>query len=265
MDLLKLEKKINQIKNYPQYRDKSPEELKQIASELLTKKSRKKSTELQEGEEIFALEEFLDEAEHALAIKKYQQYAEKCTITNEAQRGKVKSIVLLEVQLSALLKEVNEIRKDGNRVLSPNLLSSIRELLTQLDKLKDDVFGVKDDSPFNVLMIMFKKFRYWLSRNQLSREVKCIHCSKPFLLHMRTDKYEAQKHPYLIDQLLGNEEMMNDYLQGKLTCEQMARYLNCYVKYVDWYLEHHFNKNNPLYQIYIDKKKKELEEQQKNG
>ena len=77
------------------------------------------------------------------------------------------------------------------------------------------------------------------------------------LLKIRTDKYDAVKHPFFKDRILTNQAMMEDYLKGIITKEQIARYLECSVFYIDWVLEHHFDKSNPLYQQYLARKRDE--------
>jgi hypothetical protein len=54
------------------------------------------------------------------------------------------------------------------------------------------------------------------------------------MLKMRTEAWEAQKHPYFKDRLLGNEQLIRLYKLGKLTKEDVASVLGTSPDYTDW-------------------------------
>jgi DNA-directed RNA polymerase subunit RPC12/RpoP len=81
------------------------------------------------------------------------------------------------------------------------------------------------------------KFRRWLDENQASRYIVCPHCSKSILLKIRTEAWEAQKHPFFRDRILGNAHLIELYKQNKLTKEDLAKIFETSPDYVVWLVE----------------------------
>jgi len=262
-----LQKRIRQLR--PLHKNATEEELLALAKKSLektakiTQKQKEAQERVDELSSIFLLDEFKSKAEFDLAIRKYEQYAKQCTIRNLADSGKLKSIVILEVQFADLLKEINDIRKNPNAVLPAQLLDHLTSLLKEINHLKEEIFGSQDETPLNYVQILWKKFEYWRKENAISRQALCYHCSKVLFFKIRIDRYEQGTHPYLKDRLLINEEMFNDYLCGELSREKLARYLYCKPEYIDWVLDHHFNQENPLYKQFLARKKAEIEAAEK--
>jgi hypothetical protein len=54
------------------------------------------------------------------------------------------------------------------------------------------------------------------------------------MLKIRMESWEAQKHPFFKDRLLGNEQLIRLYKLGKLTREDVAAILGTSADYADW-------------------------------
>lgn len=60
------------------------------------------------------------------------------------------------------------------------------------------------------------------------------------LLKIRTDKYDAIKHPFFRDRILTNEHLLKIYKEGKITKEDVAKVLGTSNDYVDFILDKYY-------------------------
>lgn len=118
-------------------------------------------------------------------------------------------------------------------------------ILEQLSSLEDKQLKIREklgfftekrtDNPLKILNDLFKKFDIWREKNQASREIVCPFCSKLFFLKIRTDKYEAYKSPFFIeDKVLTNRPLLELYKKGKITIEETASVLGVSTDYIKW-------------------------------
>ncbi len=82
-----------------------------------------------------------------------------------------------------------------------------------------------------------------MEENQGSRILSCPHCSKTIMLKIRTKAWEALKHPFFQDKILGNKELWKVFKEGKITKEEQAKILGVTPQYIDW-LEEKIFKND---------------------
>jgi DNA-directed RNA polymerase subunit RPC12/RpoP len=90
---------------------------------------------------------------------------------------------------------------------------------------------------YKALETLKRKFKMWLRENQASREMLCPHCGKKVLLRIRTEAWEAQKHPFFKDRILGNTYLIKLYQQGKLSAQDVANILEASPDYVTWLID----------------------------
>jgi len=112
-----------------------------------------------------------------------------------------------------------------------NNLDKIIELKTKLGLFEEKK---EEDSPYKYIEDLKKKFKIWLDENQASRTLICPHCSKMILLKIKTDAWEAQKHPMFKDRILGNEHLIQLYVDKKITKDDVAKVLGVSNTYADW-------------------------------
>ncbi len=212
------------IKNLPQYKNKSNEEIKKLAKEM------------RERELLFDVDWCgLSTVEKKKADKTYRNYLEKYNIEKFSDVEDLKSLVQNEVlkeRIQRLLGESDSIPKKGT-------IDSLTSLQTQIIKLKEKLGLFEDNkaSGFDYIQTLKKKYKKWCEDNQLSRQVKCPGCSKMFLLRLRTDKYDEQEHPWLKDNILCNEYLLKLYKEKKITKEDVSKVLKCSVDYIDWLID----------------------------
>lgn len=66
----------------------------------------------------------------------------------------------------------------------------------------------------------------------------CPYCGKVILLKIRTNIWEAQKHPFFQDRILGNEKLIRLYKIGRLSADEVAEVLETSSDYVkNWLLD----------------------------
>jgi len=57
------------------------------------------------------------------------------------------------------------------------------------------------------------------------------------LLKIRTDAWEAQKHPFFKDRVLANKHLMKMYKDKKISQKDVALVLDCSDDYIDWMIK----------------------------
>lgn len=226
---------LKKIQNLVQYKNKTPEELDIIAEEMLAKEK--------EAQELSSIEWIgLSKKEKEKATEKYKQYREKYNISKLSDTEDLKTLIQTEIIIERIQEKIGA----EERIPKKGIIDSLTSLQRQVNELKARLGLHTEDkkNDFDRIQLLKKKYRKWMDENQLSRETKCPNCSKVFLLRMRTDKYEPQKHPYLKDNILCNEHLLKLYKEQKITKEDVANVLGCGVFYVDWILNKLEEKEN---------------------
>jgi len=184
---------------------------------------------------------FLDKKEKKLAKKFQKKYLEDYTIENISDINTLKQLIYLEV-LNLRLQETINAKSKAKEYISDKLIKSIHDNIKEISNLKDrlGLSKIKDDlnksDAYKALDTLKKKFKVWREKNQGSRTAICPHCGKMILFKIRTDKYDAQKHPFFKDRILHNTHLIKLLSQGKITKEDIALILETSPHYVDWLL-----------------------------
>lgn len=181
---------------------------------------------------------FTDKEEIKLAKELEKKYLSEYNIETISDKNLLSNLIYLEViHIAKLQKSANEFTVSNDQ-LPWQLLDAIHKNITQILNIKEKLGLNKKEEisndAFQSLELLKKKFKVWAENNQASRTLVCPHCSQMIMLKIRTDKWEAQKHPYFRDRLLGNESLIRLYKQGKLTREDVASILGTSSDYTDW-------------------------------
>jgi len=249
----KVEQKLKKLKRLKNFKGWSDDRLRDYIIQKFKEK---------EKEEQYELDfDWSSPAEKKLAEKLFKDYLKSAYIQSQNQLNSLKDLVFIDVQKENVKKLItDEIRKDRNP--SRAMYDTLQSLIDKSESLKEKLFGSNQEDDYTALQVLMKKFKIWRGENQGTRTIICPYCSNVVLLKIRTDKYDASKHPFFKDRVLTNQAMMEDYINGLITVEQIARYLECAPDYIEHWISHHFNKANPLYQKYLERKKKDEEEKQ---
>ena len=240
-----LEKRINtrilRLKNLnPTWTD---EQLRNRALEIEADKEKLKEVDV---EELFSNQ---DEQTHGNDLIK--KYLTDYSIETTSDRNLLGQLVYFEVLHSRLQKDLNkETDLDNKQIIIELLHKNIKEISNLKDKLgisRNKAQESKKDG-FTYLQMIMRKYKKWLSENQASRYMVCPHCGLSILLKISMKAWEASKHPWFKDRVLGNPHLVKLYMEKKLTREDLAKIFGTSSDYTDW-----------LTEKYQTKWKKELE------
>lgn len=244
-----LEKTANRIRNLPQYRGKSEEELLILAELLIQKKERKakeKSTGVRKQPTVENIRSVIDveslfseELEKKLAKDLLTRYLTEFELQNISDKALLKELIYLEVfQRTRLQKSAEELQKEAGSV-PLQILDSIHKNIDKIVYLKTTLGLSKEknqdqNDAYKALQTLIKKAEIWRRENQASRMLYCPHCVKPIMLRIRTEAWEAQAHPFFRDRILGNSHLIYLYKNNKLTKEDLAKIFQTSTDYIDW-------------------------------
>ena len=185
---------------------------------------------------------------------RYNSYKEKYHIDNISDLTLLSELVFreaLQMRYKLQIEKVAESKTTAtDRAKIPSsILSALDENLDKIINLKKELGLLREDKgddPFKYVQQLKKKFKKWMENNQGSRTVKCPHCSKVIMLKIRTDKWDAEKHPFFRDSILTNEHLIQLYKEKKITKEDVGKILGSSIFFVDWLIDKWYkNTENP--------------------
>lgn len=226
---------LNKLKQLSQYKDFTEEELIELA--------KIKSVEWDKYFDVKNM--FFDKVEQKYAKELMRKYLQDYQIETISDKNLLKQLVFLEVINIRLQEILNDLQKSaqGKSVVNLDILDALHKNLKEIVNLKDKLGISKDklqqqqDDAFKALDLLKKKFYIWRQNNQASRTLSCPYCGQMILLKIRTDIWEAQKHPFFKDRILGNEHLVKLYLSNKITKQDVAKILEVHPDYVDWLIK----------------------------
>lgn len=193
---------------------------------------------------------FSDSGEKKLANELLKRYTREYSIESVSDKNTLMHLIYLEVVNKRQQVILNKFHDESKAAPLP-LIDSIHKNMNMILQLKNSLGLLKDKKQaeqsdgYKALEGLKKKFKVWLGENQGSRTLICPHCSKMTLLKIRTDQWEAQKHPFFKDRILGNESLIKLYKEKILTKEQCAAILEVSPDYMDWLVDKWFGKSSP--------------------
>jgi len=246
-----IEKLYKKLRHLVQYKEKSDSELYKIAAEKLSVENDKEDEGESEevGDEVADVENmFIDREEKKEARSLLKKYLNHYSFEHISEKNTVKQLVFLEVFHNRLQRELNTYHKEAQPA-PPKTVESLHANLNQISALKNQL-GIRKDKEkhsqsdaYIALETLKKKFKKWREENQGSRTLSCPHCGKLIMLRIRTDIWEAQRHPFFVDRFLANKHLMTLLKEAKISKLDVARVLDVSVDYVDWLLDKIFPKS----------------------
>lgn len=228
IDQDRLNKEYSKVKNLRQYKNYSEEQLKRIALNRAV-------------EYLIDIESlFEDPEEQKVASNLVKEYIEHFTPENISDLNTLRSIIFLEMTAKRLQNIANKEYKDNDNVDLSNV-KMMNETLTKITELKE-ILGIMGDKKSKmsdgqkIFESLKKQFDIWRENNQASRTMECPYCKQMVLLKIRTDIWEAGRHPFFKDKILYNKYLLTLYLQNKITKDDIAKILECSPDYIDWLL-----------------------------
>jgi DNA-directed RNA polymerase subunit RPC12/RpoP len=228
------EQLFKKLRGLKQCKDLTDEEVKKAVKEKLAEK------DLSEELDIEGM--FIDKDEKKEAEKFLRKYLNTYSIETVAERNTLKQLVFLEVFNNRIQRELNNYYKEEQPV-PPKTVESLHSNLNQINNLKTKL-GLSADKKdkslsegYGIFDTMLKKWKIWREENQGSRTLCCPHCGKMIILKIRTDAWEALKHPFFKDRILANPYLMELYREGKITKHDVALVLGTSLDYCDWLIK----------------------------
>lgn len=187
-------------------------------------------------------------SEKKWAEERFKDYRNRYHIESLSDLQLLEELVFREALQERYKKKVGKLSKEkpdtsGDKpkvkteVIPTHIIRAMDENLERMMMIKEKL-GLfeekKGEDPFKYIQDLKKKFKIWREENQGSRTVTCPHCSKMILFKIRTEAWEAQKHPYFKDKVLANRHLWKLYKEGKITKEDIGQILGCSTDYIDW-------------------------------
>lgn len=226
-----LEKIRKNINNLPQYKDKTSEEKDIISKEIFEKQEILNSL-------TFCLDEEKDFASNLL-----EKYLAESSMESFSDKDTLRQLIDLEIILERIKTLLNTEYKKANAAIPLQMLEQLTSLNNQVMDLKESL-GLsqkKDEKKDTVKVIdnMLERFHKWINKpeNRSNYEFQCPKCAEIFILRQRLDKIsdEVREHPWFIEGgILFNKEIFKDLDLGKISEDQVVRYLNVTLDYVKW-------------------------------
>lgn len=190
--------------------------------------------------EVDVEELFNKDDEQAQATDLIAKYLTDYSIETASDRNLLAQLVYLEVLHKRLQTELNKTTDlEDKQIIIELIHKNIKEitnLKNQLGISRTKTQETRKDG-YSYLLNIQRKYKKWLSENQASRYFVCPHCGQSCLLKIKMDAWEALKHPFFKDRVLGNTHLIRLYMEKKLTKQDLAKIFGTSLDYIDWLVE----------------------------
>ncbi len=184
----------------------------------------------------------INNEERVMATDLFKKYLKEYDIEKVSEKEQLKQLVYFEVRHKSLAIRVNNILKEDRRQVNPASLRMVMDLMhrnsQQITSLKGSLGLIKDKKKeavgYDALQLLKLKLRKWADTCSADRYVNCGFCGKPNRLFIRPKAWEMAKHPYFTGKILGNKTLIELFLKGKITQNDVANILEVSTDYVKW-------------------------------
>jgi len=213
---MKYEAQIAKLRNLPQYKDKSDEELLSIAQDS--------------SKEIYKFHgDGLSKDEKKWCQTRFDLYRDNCTVENLSDLIDLESLVQMELRLKQLMDYISARRektKDTDSYHPANKdLESAQFLLKSILELKQQL-GLKEEKRTESFLDFLKSFKKKVTLYVLEHRgaftFKCPHCGGLALLYKKIDDYNTVDFKMFRGTLLYNEKLLSLIYEGKLSIRDVA-------------------------------------------
>ena len=188
---------------------------------------------------------FIDKDEKSLAKELVQKYLQDYTIETISDQNTLGQLVYLEILHLRLQRTLNTIEENNSKdiklaIVPDKLIDSFHKNLREIVNLKEKLGITRNKTQetqkdaFSYLETVKKKYQVWLKENQASRYLTCPYCAKSIMLKIKTDAWEALKHPWFKDRILGNKRIVELFVQNIITKEDVAKIFDVSEDYASW-------------------------------
>ena len=155
---------------------------------------------------------FKDKDEGKLAQVLLDRYLKDYELESVSDSNTIQEVIYYEVLQTRLQDKINELYANNVKAIPYDMVGIMHKNSETIIKLKSTL-GLNRSSKdklvgYDAYDHWRKRHEVWLSQNQAGRTIKCPHCEQFVLLKMRTDVWEAQKHPFFQDNIVWNAHLM---------------------------------------------------------
>lgn len=199
-----------------------------------------KATKKEQFEDVSG--KFLDRKEQNTAKTLLKRYIEDYNLENISEQNTVKDVIYLEVIQQRLQQKMNDVHKDGIKAVPFEILELIHKNTEAIIKLKNTLGLNKAKQEklrgYDAFEHYVNRHKVWREKNQASRTIKCPYCQKFYMLKMRTEAWEAQKHPFFMDTTIYNRHLFAHLGESVLVSPAfIAAVLETSPDYINWVLK----------------------------
>ena len=169
---------------------------------------------------------FSSAEEKKIANTLQEKYLKEFSIENISDKNTLADMIYFEVIQVRLQKKLNDYYSKDAQAIPIDLVKLYDQNSRSIINMKDSLgLGNTKDKldNYDALQHLFKRHQVWREENQLSRFLKCPHCFQVIWLKMRTEAWEALKHPFFKDTFLYNVPLFENFGKTvKLTRDFLA-------------------------------------------
>lgn len=210
----KILKEVSRLKNLPQYKNKTADEMNEIASNNLKKKNADISSKFENPEE------------QAEAKRLYDQYLEQYPNLTHAQLDVVQDIVVHQINKIYVQGQINKDKKEEKPVHNA-YLEQIQDIEKHIFELKEKI-GINKEievQELTGLQVLDKRFTKYINEHKHEFTTACKECGTLLLLRRRVAGFDCIQHPWYAGRWFFNYEILKDVKEGKLSKEDAWRYM----------------------------------------
>lgn len=182
---------------------------------------------------------FTSRAERRLAESLLSKYLSEYEIVTVADKNALQQLIYLEVLHVRLQEKLDDMYSKDIKAIPQDIVYTMHQNSTAILKIKDTL-GLNRAKQeklgfYDAMAHLQRRFGKWLESNQASRTIKCPHCQEHVLLKMRTEAWEALKHPWFKDNMIYNQHLFNNYgRKVTINDEFIAACLGTSKDYISW-------------------------------
>ena len=205
MNESELEKTCKSLSNLPQYRDKSKQEIVEIAKKQINIKQQLKDLDITSM--------FIDKEEKKLAKELAKKYLQDFLIETVSDKNTLKTLIYLEILNNRLQNIINNLHSK-NKAVPLRLIESIHQNIDKISQLKEQLGLTKKEEQqndaFKYIQELKKKFEIW-RKNNPDRFCRCPYCGNLIKLKLRTEFYTPEKFNFILNNRPYNKVLFENY------------------------------------------------------
>ena len=220
-----LERTTKRLRNLPQYKNYTQEELNKIAQEKI------------ERDNLLSSLTFCLPEEKEYATKLLEGYLNESSFENFSERDTLSQLIGLEILAERIKKYLATEYGKANPCIPVQMVQQLNDLNTQILNLKEKLGLVRKENQESelkeVLESLKRKALKYFEEHQGCNVVKCPHCQNLFYLLLKTEHLTSEKCKWFRNTILYNKDLFDLYHNKRITKTELANILGVAELYID--------------------------------